>query len=76
MYYAKNVFYDTFEEIEVSKNQFSPPEFIIDFNNLQSKFRNRPGSREKMKMVMNLVEMRVLTAKIRPIALRGAELSF
>ena len=31
---------------------------------------------KKMKMVMNLVEMRVLTAKVRPIALRGAELSF
>ena len=31
---------------------------------------------KKMKMVMNLVEMRALTAKIRPIALRGAELSF
>ena len=31
---------------------------------------------KKMKMVMNLVDMKVLTAKIRPIALRGAELSF
>ena len=28
---------------------------------------------KKMKMVMNLVEMRALTAKIRPIALGGAE---
>ena len=70
------MFYYTFEEIEVSKNQFSPPEFIIDFSNLQSNFRNRPGSREKMKMVMNLVEMRAMELKIRPIALRGAELSF
>ena len=30
----------------------------------------------KMKMVMNLVEMRAMELKIRPIALRGAELSF